>query len=171
MVRSAAAELIAAQDEAITCYTAESASEMLEPEQRCASSKKLAYQRNLRGAFSRVSEWPENCILVATQPLQSFLCLDAFGVTAQLTQAVRSTVDTHSPSRLLRTLEQGDNHLVSARGIKFAAADGMIHAEATDGTIAHPNPITYNGCRPAGQIGQERVHIAELGQRRDPGCL
>ena len=56
MVRSAAAELIAAQDEAITRYTAESASEMLQPEQRCASSKKLAYHSNLRGAFNRAAD-------------------------------------------------------------------------------------------------------------------
>ena len=44
MVRSAAAELIASQDEAIARYTAESASKMLEPEQRCTSSKKLVYR-------------------------------------------------------------------------------------------------------------------------------
>jgi len=40
VVRSAAAGLIAAHDEAIARYTAESASGMLEPEQRCAASKK-----------------------------------------------------------------------------------------------------------------------------------
>ena len=53
VVRSAATELIASHDEAIARYTAESASEMLEPEQRCASSKKAAYQRNPRGALDR----------------------------------------------------------------------------------------------------------------------
>ena len=84
MVRSAAADLVAAQDEAIARYTAESASDMLEPEQRCASSKQAAHQRNLRDALSRVSEAPENYILVASQPLQSFPCLDARGATAQL---------------------------------------------------------------------------------------
>ena len=65
VVRSAAAELVAAQDVAIARYTAESASDMLEPEQRCASSKKAAHHRDLQGALSRVSEAPENCILVA----------------------------------------------------------------------------------------------------------
>jgi hypothetical protein len=84
MVRSATAELIAVQDEAIARYTAESASDMLEPEQRCAASKKAAHQRNIRCAFNRVSEAPEQYILVASQPLQSFPCLDAFDVTAQL---------------------------------------------------------------------------------------
>ena len=82
MVRSAAAELIVTQDEAIARYTAESASEMLDPEQRCASTKKAAYQRNLRDVLNRVVEWPENYILVATQPLQSFPCLDALDATA-----------------------------------------------------------------------------------------
>jgi hypothetical protein len=77
MVRSAAAELIATQDEAIARYTAESASEMLEPEQRRTVTTKAAYQRNLRGAFTRVSEWPENFILLAAQPLQSFPVLGA----------------------------------------------------------------------------------------------
>ena len=53
---------------------------MPEPEQRCcASTKKAAYQRNLRDALARVSEWPDDFILVATQPLQSFPCLDALG--------------------------------------------------------------------------------------------
>ena len=84
MVRSAAAELVAAQDEAIARYTAESTSDMLEPEQRCASLKKPAHQLNLRGALSHVSESPENYILVASQPLQSAPCLGALGVTAQL---------------------------------------------------------------------------------------
>ena len=94
MVRSAAAELVAAQDEAIAPYTAESASGMLEPEQRCASSKKAAHQHNLRGALSRVSESPENYILVASQPLQSFPCLDALGVTTQLIPRDDSDRDT-----------------------------------------------------------------------------
>ena len=39
---------------------------MLEPEQRCASTKKAAYQRNLRDALNRAIEPPENYILVAT---------------------------------------------------------------------------------------------------------
>ena len=56
MVRSAAAELIATQDEAIARYTAESASEMLEPEQRHTATTKAAYQHDLRDALARVSE-------------------------------------------------------------------------------------------------------------------
>ena len=84
MARSAAAELITTQDKAIARYTAESASEMLEPEQRCASTKKAAYQHNLRDALARVIEWPENSILVATQPLQSSPCLGALDATTQL---------------------------------------------------------------------------------------
>ena len=66
MVRSAAAELIAAHGEAIARYTAESASDMLEPEQRCAASKKAAHQRNTWGALNRVFEAPAQYILVAS---------------------------------------------------------------------------------------------------------
>ena len=54
MVRSAAAELVAAQDVAIARYTAKSASEMLEPKKRCASSKKLPTNATC-GALSAVS--------------------------------------------------------------------------------------------------------------------
>ena len=57
---------------------------MLEPEQRGASTKKAAYQRNLRDSLNRAIEWPENYILVASQSLQSFPCLDALDATAQL---------------------------------------------------------------------------------------
>ena len=44
----------------------------------------MVYHSNLRGAFNRVAEPPENYMLVATQPLQSFPCLGALDVTAQL---------------------------------------------------------------------------------------
>jgi len=47
MVRSAATELIAATEEAIARYEAESASEALEPVQRCAASKKAVHRRNM----------------------------------------------------------------------------------------------------------------------------
>ena len=66
MVRSAAADLIATQDEAVSRYTAESASEIPEPEQRRTATTKAAYNRNLRDGLTRVSESPENFILVAT---------------------------------------------------------------------------------------------------------
>ena len=57
---------------------------MPEPKQRRTATTKAAYQRNLRDALDRASEWPENSFLVATQPLQSFPCLDALDATAQL---------------------------------------------------------------------------------------
>ena len=48
MVRSAAADLVATQDEAVSRYTAESAPEVLEPEQCRTATVKAAYHRNLR---------------------------------------------------------------------------------------------------------------------------
>ena len=84
MVRSAATELIATTEEAIARYEAESASEMLEAVQRCAASKKAVHRRNMRDALNRFSQAPEQDILVASQPLQSFPCLDALDATVQL---------------------------------------------------------------------------------------
>jgi hypothetical protein len=46
-------------------------------------------------------------------------------------EAIRKAVGTHSPSRLLRLLDQGVARLKSARGIKFTA-DGFAHLEATE---------------------------------------
>ena len=65
-------------------YEAKSASDMLEPVQRSAASKKAVHQRNIRDALDRVSQAPEQYILVASQPLQSFPCLDALDATVQL---------------------------------------------------------------------------------------
>ena len=77
-------------------------------------------------------------------------------------QVIRSTVDTHSPSRrLLRTLEQGgSNRLVSARGIKLAA-DGMIHSEATE--LLHtqtPSHVMDAGLR--GALGRSACTLQNL---------
>ena len=77
MVCTVANELAAATDAAITRHTDESASEVLEPIQRAAASKKAAYQQATRAALGRILQAPEDYILVAAQPLQSFPCLDA----------------------------------------------------------------------------------------------
>ena len=84
MVCTVANELAAATDAAITRHTDESASEVLEPIQRAAASKKAAYQQATRAALGRILQAPEDYILVAAQPLQSFPCLDALDATAQL---------------------------------------------------------------------------------------
>ena len=69
-------------------------------------------------------------------------------------------MDTHSPSRLLRTLEQTDSRLVSARGITFAA-NGMIHAEATE--LLHtqtPSHVMDAGLRDA--LGRSACTLQNL---------
>ena len=81
------------QDKAIARYEAESASDMLEPNQRSAASKKAVYQRNIRGALNRASEAFEQYILAASQPLQNFPCLGALDVTAQLIPRDESNSD------------------------------------------------------------------------------
>ena len=76
------------------------------------------------------------------------------------TKITRSAVDTHSPSRLLRALEQSDTRLVSARGITFAA-DGMIHADATE--LLHtktPSHVMDAGLRDA--LGRSACALQNL---------
>ena len=97
MVRSAATELIAVTEGAIARYEAESASEMLEAVQRSAASKKAVHQRNMRDALNRVSQAPEQYILVASRPLHSFPCLDALDATVQLIP--RNDSDTDASCR------------------------------------------------------------------------
>ena len=82
MALSAAADLVAAQDDAVSRYTAESASDMLEPEQRRTAKVNAAYHRNLRDGIAKISESPDKIILVVTQPLQNFPDLDALDATA-----------------------------------------------------------------------------------------
>ena len=84
MVRTVAAEMVTATDAAIAQHEAQSASEGLEPIQRSVASKKAAHQRSMKQALGRIAERPEEYIMVASQPLQSFPCLDALDATAQL---------------------------------------------------------------------------------------
>ena len=84
MVRSAAADLVATQDAAVSRYTAESVSEVLKPGQHRTATVKAVYHRNLRDDIARISESPKKFILVATQPLQNFPVLGALDATARL---------------------------------------------------------------------------------------
>ena len=65
-------------------HATESTSSTTEPEQRRTASDKLAYHRNLREALRKISHSPEDFIMVATQPLQSFPVLGALDATVQL---------------------------------------------------------------------------------------
>ena len=84
MVRTATAQLIAVTEAAVAQHEAESANEALEAVQRCAATKKAVHQRNMRDAPNRISQAPEQYILVASQPLQSFPCLGALDAAVQL---------------------------------------------------------------------------------------
>ena len=65
-------------------YAIDSASDLLEPEQRRTASVKLAYHRNLRESILKTNEPPDKFILVATQPLQCFPVPGALDATARL---------------------------------------------------------------------------------------
>ena len=79
MVRTAAGQLVAATEASLAQYEAESANESLEAVQRSAATKKAVHQSDMRDALNRIIQSPEDYILVASQPLQSFPCLDALG--------------------------------------------------------------------------------------------
>ena len=66
-------------------------------------------------------------------------------------KVIRKAVDTHSPSRLLRLLDQSAARLKSARGVK-CTADGFAHLEADLPTIVEaPGPSPRRrGSRQAG---------------------
>ena len=97
MIQTAAAQLIAATEATLAQHEAESADETLEAVQRSAATKKAVHQVNLRGALGRINQTPEEYILVASQPLQSFPCLGALDVTAQLIP--RNDSDTDASRR------------------------------------------------------------------------
>ena len=75
MARSATQEQVAVEDSAIVRYATDSTSSTLEPEQCRTASDKLAYHRNLREALLKISHSPDDSIMVATQPLQSYRSL------------------------------------------------------------------------------------------------
>ena len=77
MVRAAAGQLVAATEASLALYEAESANESLEAAQRSAATKKAVHQSDMRDALNRIVQSPDDYILVASQPLQSFPCLDA----------------------------------------------------------------------------------------------
>jgi hypothetical protein len=90
MVRAATQELVAVEDSATARYTTDSSSSAIEPEQRRTALDKRAYYRKLCEAFLKISESPEDFIMVATQPLQSFPVLGALDATVQLIPRVDS---------------------------------------------------------------------------------
>ena len=89
IVRSASQELIAVEDSAMARHATDRTPSTIEPEQRRTASEKLAYHRNLREALIKIGHSPDDFILIATQPLQSFPVLGAPDTTAQLIPRVR----------------------------------------------------------------------------------
>ena len=67
MSQSAAMDLVAAEDGAVSRYAIDSASQLPEPEQRRTASVKLTYHRNVRESILKINGSPEKSILVATR--------------------------------------------------------------------------------------------------------
>ena len=84
MVRAATDQLVRVTEASIGMHESESADESLEPVQRSAATKKAAHQTDLLDALNRILQSPEEYIIVASQPLQSFPCLDALDAMVPL---------------------------------------------------------------------------------------
>ena len=154
MVRSAATELIAVQDEAIARYEAESASDMLEPVQRSAASKKAVHQRNIRDAPNRASQAPEQYILVASQPLQSFPCQDALDATAQLIPRNDSDTDASRRRSSLGWAFARESPIATAIARKTCQVTVDLRAAmlVAQRLLRMPTPAAARVLRPTGSV-------------------
>ena len=94
MVRTAAGELVGAEEALIARCEAESANESLEATQRSAATKKAVHHTNVRDALNRIIQRPEDYFLVGSQPLQSFPCLDALDASVTLIERNDSDANT-----------------------------------------------------------------------------
>ena len=97
MVRTAAVQLVAATEASLAQYEAESANEPLEAVQRSAATKKAVHQSDMRDALNRITQSPEEYIMVVSQPMQSFPCLGALDAAVQL--IARNDNDTDASRR------------------------------------------------------------------------
>ena len=127
---------------------------MLESEQRRTATTKAAYQRNLRNALGRVSEWPENSILVATQPLQSFPVLDALDATAQLAPRDDSNREASQRRSALGWAFARESSIatVIVRKDCRTSADSRAAMLVAQRLLRTPTPAAASVLRPTGSV-------------------
>ena len=142
---------------------------MLEPEQRRASTKKAAYQRNLRDALARVIKWPGNFILVATQPLQSCPCLGALDATAQLVPRDDSNRDASQRRSALGWAFARVSSIATAivRKDFQASADSRAAMLVAQRLLRTPTPAAASVLRPTGSVpGVALVKPTKMAENR-----
>ena len=157
MIRTVANELIAATDVAIARHEVERAAEMLEPIQRCAATKKAAHQQTIRDALNRILHAPEDYILVAAQPLQSFPCLDALDARSTAQLITRNDGDSSDASRRRSSLgwafaRDASIATVIVRKTCPEAADARAAMVVAQRLFRTPTPPAASVLRPAGSV-------------------
>ena len=154
MVRTAAAQLIAVTEAAVAQHEAESADEALEAIQRCAATKKAVHQRNMRDALNRISQAPEQYILVASQPLQSFPCLGALDAAVPLIARNDSDADASRRRSSLGWAFARESPIatVIVRKTCQVALDSRAAMLVAQRLLRTPTPAAAGVLRPTGSV-------------------
>ena len=153
MVWKATCDLIAIEDSAVTRYAADSSSAAIKPEQRATASVKLAYHRNRREAFLKISETPQDFITVATQPLQRSTILDALGVTAQLIPRDDNDREVSRRCASLGWTYDSDR----PKGLRHSSADARAAMSVAQRLLRTPTPPAASVLRPTGSITEVKL--------------
>ena len=154
MVRSAAAKLISVTEAAAAQHEAESADEAIGAVQRCAATKQAVHQRNMLDALNRVSQAPEQYILVAYQPLQSFPRLGALDAAVPLIPRNDSDADASRSRSSLGWAFARESPIatVIVRKTFQVALDSRAAMLVAQLLLRTPTPAAASVLRPTGSV-------------------
>ena len=165
MIRTAAAQLIAATEASLAQHEAGRADEALEAVQRSAATKKAVHQANLRDALNRINQAPEQYILVASQPLQSFPCLGALDATAQLIQ--RNDSDADASRRRSSVARESPIATAIVRKTCQVALNSRAAMLVAQRLLRTPTPAAASVLRPTGSVSDvTRVNPTKVAEGR-----
>ena len=122
--------------------------------QRCAATKKAAHQRSILDARNRVSQAPEQYILVASQPLQSFPCLGALDAAVPLIARNDSDADASRRRSSLGWAFARESPIatVIVRKTCQVALDSRAAMLVAQLLLRTPTPAAAGVLRPAGSV-------------------
>ena len=154
MVRAAAGQLVAATEASLALYEAESANESLEAAQRSAATKKAVHQSDMRDALNRIVQSPDDYILVASQPLQSFPCLDALDAAVPLIARNDSDTDASRRRSALGWAFARDSSIatVIVRKACHVPLDARAAMMVAQRLLRTPTPAAASVLRPTGSV-------------------
>ena len=154
MVRAAAGQLVAATEATLALYEAESANESLEAAQRRAATQKAVHQSGMRDALNRIMQSPDDYILVAPQPLQSFPCLDALDAAVPLIARNDSDTDALRRRSALGWAFARDSSIatVIVRKACHVPLDARAAMMVAQRLLRTPTPAAASVLRPTGSV-------------------